>query len=243
MLDREELDSAVRSDTVLFEVIHEGDEQLFAEPWAFRKAYKKAMEQFIEEVDQRCRFCGIDHVLLKTDEDLSLGLSHYLHQRQQNRITGKRREDDEFWQAKMRRHDRCTKARRHEGNSNALSSSFVTLCPSVIGAFMPLQTMTFISPFLLPLLALASVPIIIHLLNRRRFQIVEWAPMKYLKLTIKSTIVWRLQEMEHDHSIGDSHLDWRCAVIFAVARPVLSPTGLGSPAGCRGAKRRPAGSS
>ena len=34
-------------------------------------------------------------------------------------------------------------------------------------------------------LLLASVPII-HLLNRRRFQIIEWGPMKYLKLTIKT---------------------------------------------------------
>ena len=46
--------------------------------------------------------------------------------------------------------------------------------------------MTFIAPIFLSFLALASVPIIIHLLNRRRFQLVEWAPMKYLKLTIKT---------------------------------------------------------
>ena len=39
------------------------------------------METFIDEVAGRCRFCGIDHVLLKTDDDLSLSLSHYLHQR------------------------------------------------------------------------------------------------------------------------------------------------------------------
>jgi hypothetical protein len=46
--------------------------------------------------------------------------------------------------------------------------------------------MAFLSPFLLPMLALASVPIIIHILNRRRFQLVDWAPMKYLKLTLKT---------------------------------------------------------
>src|SRR4051812_49729387 len=46
--------------------------------------------------------------------------------------------------------------------------------------------MAFLSPILLSGLVLASVPIIIHLLNRRRFQTVEWAPMKYLKLTIKT---------------------------------------------------------
>src|SRR6185295_2582916 len=62
VLDREEIELPF-NDTVLFKDI-EGDEQLFAEPWAFRKAYKKAMEAFIEEVRQRCRFCGIDHVLM-----------------------------------------------------------------------------------------------------------------------------------------------------------------------------------
>ena len=80
VLDREEIELPF-NDTVLFKDI-EGEEQLFAEPWAFRKAYRKAMETFIDEVDQRCRFCGIDHVLFKTDDDLSLALSHYLHQRQ-----------------------------------------------------------------------------------------------------------------------------------------------------------------
>jgi len=46
--------------------------------------------------------------------------------------------------------------------------------------------MTFLSGYLLFGLALAAVPLIIHLLNRRRFELVEWAPMKYLKLTIRS---------------------------------------------------------
>ncbi len=46
--------------------------------------------------------------------------------------------------------------------------------------------MTFLAPALLFGLALASAPIIIHLLNRRRFLRVDWAPMKYLKLTLKS---------------------------------------------------------
>lgn len=80
ILDPDEIELPFK-DSVLFHDI-EGTEQLFAEPWAFRKAYKAAMEQFIEEVKQRCRFCGIDHLLLKTDDDLSIGLSHYLHQRQ-----------------------------------------------------------------------------------------------------------------------------------------------------------------
>jgi hypothetical protein len=39
---------------------------------------------------------------------------------------------------------------------------------------------------MLTALALTSVPIVIHLLNRRRFVIVDWAPMKYLQLTLKT---------------------------------------------------------
>lgn len=46
--------------------------------------------------------------------------------------------------------------------------------------------MSFLAPALLTGLLLASAPIIIHLLNRRRFLRVDWAPMKYLKLTLKS---------------------------------------------------------
>ena len=46
--------------------------------------------------------------------------------------------------------------------------------------------MTFLAPTMLLGLVCASIPVIIHLLNRRRFVRVDWAPMRYLKLTIKS---------------------------------------------------------
>jgi hypothetical protein len=84
--------------------------------------------------------------------------------------------------------------------------------------------MTFISPIFLSFLALASVPIIIHLLNRRRFQLVEWAPMKYLKLTIKTNR--RRLRIEQLILLAIRTLIV-ILIIFAVARPVLSPTGLG----------------
>jgi uncharacterized protein (DUF58 family) len=87
VLDSEEIELPF-GDSVLFRDI-EGSEELFAEPWAFRKAYKAAMERFIDEVGQRCRFAGIDHVLMKTDQDLGTALSHYLHQRQ--RLAGSAR--------------------------------------------------------------------------------------------------------------------------------------------------------
>jgi len=80
ILDSDEIELPF-NDSVLFKDI-EGAEEVFAEPWAFRKAYKKAMGIFIDEVKTRCQFAGIDHILLKTDDNLGLGLSHYLHQRQ-----------------------------------------------------------------------------------------------------------------------------------------------------------------
>src|SRR5690606_10049809 len=69
------------NDSVMFRDI-EGSDELFAEPWAFRKAYQAAMAEFLEQIRQRCHFCGFDHVLLRTGDDLGLMLSQYLHQRQ-----------------------------------------------------------------------------------------------------------------------------------------------------------------
>jgi uncharacterized protein (DUF58 family) len=86
VLDDEEIELPF-GDSVLFKDI-EGTEQLFAEPWAFRKAYQAAMEEFIAETGRRCRSAGIDHLLLKTSDDLGLALSHYLHGRQ---VAGSRR--------------------------------------------------------------------------------------------------------------------------------------------------------
>lgn len=80
ILHRDELELPF-DDSVIFRDI-EGNEELFAEPWAFRAAYKEAMEQFSSNVRQRCQFCGIDYLQLLTDEDLGLRLSHFLHARQ-----------------------------------------------------------------------------------------------------------------------------------------------------------------
>ena len=80
ILDPDEIELPFK-DSVLFKDI-EGAEQLFAEPWAFRKAYQQAMEDFIAETGRRCRSAGIDHLLLKTSDNLGTALSHYLHGRQ-----------------------------------------------------------------------------------------------------------------------------------------------------------------
>lgn len=80
VLDRDELELPF-NDLVLFKDI-EGAEELFAEPWAFRQAYRAAMEQFIAEVRAACGARGIDHLLMRTDEELGGALSHYLHARE-----------------------------------------------------------------------------------------------------------------------------------------------------------------
>ena len=83
--------------------------------------------------------------------------------------------------------------------------------------------MPFLSAPLLFGLVLAGVPILIHLLNRRRFQLVEWAPMKYLKLTIKSNR--RRMRIEQLLLLALRTL-LMILIVLAVARPVLSSTGM-----------------
>ena len=58
-------------------------------------------------------------------------------------------------------------------------------------------------------LLLASAPIIIHLLNRRRFIRVDWAPMEYLKLTLKAN---RTASFGADPSFDGAHVDCRVAL-------------------------------
>src|SRR5689334_19527383 len=84
--------------------------------------------------------------------------------------------------------------------------------------------MTFLAAPILFGLVLASVPIIIHLLNRRRFQIVDWAPMKYLKLTIKTN---RRRLRIEQLLLLILRTLMIIALILAVARPVLSRAGVG----------------
>lgn len=83
----------------------------------------------------------------------------------------------------------------------------------------------FLSPLLLSALVLASAPIIIHLLNRRRFVRVEWAAMRVLRQTIRSNRKrvrleqWLLLLLRTLAIV---------ALIVAIARPVSSGTHLAS---------------
>ncbi|MBI3839427.1 MAG: DUF58 domain-containing protein [Planctomycetia bacterium] len=83
VLDPDELELPF-NDLVMFRDI-EGQEELLAEPWAFRKAYQAAMAQFLDEVRGSCGKRGIEYLLLRTDQPLADALSHYLHSRERRR--------------------------------------------------------------------------------------------------------------------------------------------------------------
>jgi hypothetical protein len=83
--------------------------------------------------------------------------------------------------------------------------------------------MTFLSAGLLGGLLLATVPIIIHILNRRRFQVIDWPPMKYLKLTLKKNRKRiRIEQM----ILLAMRVLAVVLLILAVARPVISQGSL-----------------
>ena len=82
--------------------------------------------------------------------------------------------------------------------------------------------MLFLNAWFLAGLSLASVPIIIHLLNRRRFQRVDWAPMRVLKATIKTNR--RRLRFEQLLLLALRTLAI-IVLILAVARPLLAPGG------------------
>jgi uncharacterized protein (DUF58 family) len=80
VLDPDELELPF-NDLIMFRDI-EGSEELLAEPWAFRKAYQQAMQDFLAEVRGACGDRGIDYLPLRTDQPLADVLSHYLHARE-----------------------------------------------------------------------------------------------------------------------------------------------------------------
>ncbi|MCA9217275.1 MAG: BatA domain-containing protein, partial [Planctomycetales bacterium] len=85
--------------------------------------------------------------------------------------------------------------------------------------------MTFLIPALAWFgLAAAAIPIIIHLLNRRRFTRIDWAPMKYLKLTIQSN----KRRLQIEQLILLMLRVLAMLLLFAtVARPMISRGGFG----------------
>ncbi len=78
--------------------------------------------------------------------------------------------------------------------------------------------MSFLNPALLAFTAAIAVPILIHLLNRRRFRQVRWAAMRFLRASIEKN----RRRMELEDLIL---LALRCLVVFllalALARPAI----------------------
>src|SRR5271168_2151161 len=83
--------------------------------------------------------------------------------------------------------------------------------------------MTFLSPFLIWGALLGAIPLIIHLLNRRRFRRVEWAPMHYLKLTIQRN---RKRIQLEQLLLLLLRIALPVILFLFLARPVINPTGL-----------------
>ena len=82
--------------------------------------------------------------------------------------------------------------------------------------------MGFLNPLLLFGLAAVSVPIIIHLLNRRKFQKVVWAAMRFIQASVERNQRWmRVEDL--------ILLVLRCALLallaLALARPAFKNAG------------------
>jgi len=81
----------------------------------------------------------------------------------------------------------------------------------------------FLSPLLIWGTLLGVIPLVIHLLNRRRFRRVEWAPMRYLKLTIRRN---RRRIQVEQLLLLLLRISLPVLLFLFLARPVLHPTGL-----------------
>src|ERR1700736_4742702 len=82
---------------------------------------------------------------------------------------------------------------------------------------------TFLNPLLIWGTLLGVIPIIIHLMNRRRFRRVEWAPMRYLKLTIQRN---RRRIQIEQLLLLLLRIALPVLLFVFLARPLVNPTGL-----------------
>ncbi len=81
VLDSDELELPFDGPTIFHDI--EGEEELFAEPWAFRRSYQQAMQEFLDGVRRECGKRGYDHVRFLTKEPLGASLSLFLHSREE----------------------------------------------------------------------------------------------------------------------------------------------------------------
>ena len=81
VLDSDELELPFDGPTIFHDI--EGEEELFAEPWAFRRSYQQAMQEFLAGVRRECGNRGYDHVRFLTKDPLGTSLSLFLHSREE----------------------------------------------------------------------------------------------------------------------------------------------------------------
>ena len=81
----------------------------------------------------------------------------------------------------------------------------------------------FLSPLLAWGLQLSLITVIIHLLNRRRFRRVEWAPMRHLRMTIRRN---RRRIQIEQLLLLLLRIALPVLLFLFLARPVMNPTGL-----------------
>jgi Aerotolerance regulator N-terminal len=98
-----------------------------------------------------------------------------------------------------------------------------------------METLTFFNAPLLWGLALASIPIIIHLLFRRQFRRVDWAPMRYLKLSMQRN---RRRIRIEQWLLLLLRTALVLLLFFLVARPVMHAEGLSRLLGASGRTNR-----
>ena len=79
VLDDDELDLPFESSTMFVDI--EGNEEVLAEPWAFRDAYREAMSVFCDSLTTAIRSAGFDFWQIRCGESLPHALASRLHQR------------------------------------------------------------------------------------------------------------------------------------------------------------------
>ena len=79
ILDRDEVDLPFE-DSVIFKDI-EGDDELYAEPWAFRNAYSEAMQEYRDDIKARIQAAGYQFWPVVSDDDLPKLIPRYLFER------------------------------------------------------------------------------------------------------------------------------------------------------------------
>src|SRR3954451_979314 len=82
---------------------------------------------------------------------------------------------------------------------------------------------TFLNPLLIWGTLLGVIPVVIHLLNRRRFRRVDLAPMRYLKLTVQRN----RRRIQIEQLLLLLLRDALPVLLFVfLARPLVTPTAL-----------------